>query len=116
MPPSTAPSSRPDIARKRQRWKLHQGKVDPRRLVFIDETWIKTNMTPECNDQRLLFGCEHSGADRLGTHASIRGAHPLAPLLHRCWADPRAGARAPLHSLHSAVSLDGPRRRAGASV
>ena len=36
---------RPDVARKRQRWKTHQGKLDPTRLVFIDETWAKTNMT-----------------------------------------------------------------------
>ena len=28
-----------------QRWKTHQGKLDPARLVFIDETWAKTNMT-----------------------------------------------------------------------
>jgi transposase len=41
-----AEQSRPDIARKRARWKHHQGKIDPRRLVFIDETWIKTNMAP----------------------------------------------------------------------
>ena len=36
---------RPDVARKRLRWKTHQGKLDPTRLVFIDETWAKTNMT-----------------------------------------------------------------------
>lgn len=24
----------------------HQGRVDPARLVFIDETWVKTNMAP----------------------------------------------------------------------
>ncbi len=36
---------RPDVARKRQRWKSHQGRLDPARLVFIDETWAKTNMT-----------------------------------------------------------------------
>ena len=34
------------MARKRARWKAHQGKIDPRRLVFIDETWAKTNMAP----------------------------------------------------------------------
>ena len=34
------------MARKRVRWKAHQGRVDPRRLVFIDETWTKTNMGP----------------------------------------------------------------------
>ncbi len=34
------------MARKRVRWKTYQGRVDPRRLVFIDETWAKTNMAP----------------------------------------------------------------------
>jgi transposase len=28
---------RPDVARKRGRWKTLQGRIDPRRLVFIDE-------------------------------------------------------------------------------
>ena len=37
---------RPDVARKRARWKTHQADLDPRRLVFIDETWAKTNMGP----------------------------------------------------------------------
>jgi transposase len=36
---------RADIARRRARWKTHQGRFDPKRLVFIDETWAKTNMT-----------------------------------------------------------------------
>ena len=36
---------RPDVARRRLRWKAYQGRVDPARLVFIDETWAKTNMT-----------------------------------------------------------------------
>jgi len=34
------------VARRRRRWKAWQGRFDPRRLVFIDETWIKTNMAP----------------------------------------------------------------------
>src|ERR1700730_14783150 len=29
---------RADIDRRRTRWKQHQGRLDPRRLVFIDET------------------------------------------------------------------------------
>jgi transposase len=37
---------RADIARKRARWITWQGRLDPRRLVFIDETWIRTNMAP----------------------------------------------------------------------
>jgi len=38
--------ARPAIARRRAQWKKYQGRLDPRRLVFIDETWAKTNMTP----------------------------------------------------------------------
>ncbi|BAK65775.1 putative transposase for insertion sequence element [Sphingobium sp. SYK-6] len=34
------------MARRRTQWKKYQGRLDPRRLVFIDETWAKTNMTP----------------------------------------------------------------------
>jgi transposase len=36
---------RPDVARRRVRWRKYQGRLDPKRLVFIDETWAKTNMT-----------------------------------------------------------------------
>jgi len=28
------------------RWKKYQTRIDPARLVFIDETWTKTNMAP----------------------------------------------------------------------
>jgi transposase len=37
---------RPDVARKRARWQAYQNRIDPSRLVFIDETWAKTNMAP----------------------------------------------------------------------
>ena len=36
---------RADISRRRTQWRSHQGRIDPARLVFIDETWAKTNMT-----------------------------------------------------------------------
>ena len=36
---------RPDVASRRKRWKARQATIDPKRLVFIDETWAKTNMT-----------------------------------------------------------------------
>ena len=38
--------TRADIARRRQRWRSWQGGLDPGKLVFVDETWIKTNMAP----------------------------------------------------------------------
>jgi transposase len=34
------------VARKRAWWRRHQHRIDASRLVFIDETWVKTNMTP----------------------------------------------------------------------
>ena len=37
---------RPDVARRRAQWIKYQDRVDPSRLVFIDETWTKTNMAP----------------------------------------------------------------------
>jgi transposase len=41
-----AEQQRPDVARRRLSWKKYQGRLDPERLVFIDETWTKTNMAP----------------------------------------------------------------------
>ncbi|WP_157099974.1 IS630 family transposase [Rhodoplanes sp. Z2-YC6860] len=38
--------ARADIARRRKRWRSWQAGLDPRRLVLIDETWIKTSMAP----------------------------------------------------------------------
>ena len=38
--------AREAIAHRRRRWRSWQAKLDPQRLVFIDETWIKTNMAP----------------------------------------------------------------------
>ena len=34
------------VARKRARWRALRRRLDPGRLVFVDETWIKTNMAP----------------------------------------------------------------------
>lgn len=37
---------RPKLKRRREQWIRYQTRIDPERLVFIDETWIKTNMAP----------------------------------------------------------------------
>ena len=48
------------------RWRRYQNRIDPSRLVFIDETWAKTNMTP--------------------THGrSLRGTRLLAKVPHGHW-------------------------------
>jgi transposase len=40
-----AEQDRPDVARARAEWRAKQPDMTPGQLVFIDETWIKTNMT-----------------------------------------------------------------------
>lgn len=47
---------RADVARRRRRWKQHQNKVPARRLILIDETWAKTNMTrlPSSGSKNVL--------------------------------------------------------------
>jgi transposase len=40
-----AEQDRPDVALRRAWWQVQQAGLDPERLVFIDETWAKTNMT-----------------------------------------------------------------------
>jgi transposase len=34
------------VARRRAQWSAYQSRIDAPRLVFIDETWTKTNMAP----------------------------------------------------------------------
>ena len=56
-----AEQDRADVARKRARWKARQGSVDIKRLVFIDETWAKTNMGPVA---RLVFARPPAGGQK----------------------------------------------------
>jgi transposase len=37
---------RPEVARRRAQWAKYQGRVEAERLVFIDETWTRTDMAP----------------------------------------------------------------------
>ena len=72
------------MARKRLRWKAYQGGVDLQRLVFIDETWAKTNMTP-------LRGWAVRGKRLIGK----------APFGHWIEGLPATGSRAdPRHDVH----------------
>ena len=41
-----AEQDRPDVARRRAQWTKYRERIDLSRLVFIDETWTKTNMAP----------------------------------------------------------------------
>jgi transposase len=37
---------RPGLARRRAQWTKYQDRIEPERLVFIDETWTRTDMAP----------------------------------------------------------------------
>ena len=78
-----AEQDRPDIAAKRARWRRHQDKIDPRRLVFIDETWAKTNMTRthgRCpRGQRLHAKVPHGHWKTLTFLAALRADKITAP-------------------------------------
>ena len=51
--PHASEQDRHDVARRREQWQRLQGKVDAKRLIFVDETWAKTNMT-RLHGRRLL--------------------------------------------------------------
>ena len=78
-----AEQDRPDVARRRAQWKKYQGRIDPRRLVFIDETWAKTNMTRlhgrcRCGD-RLVAKVPHGRWHTLTFLAALRWNRIEAP-------------------------------------
>ena len=58
-----AEQDRPDVAERRVAWRAWQIGLDPRRLVFIDETWTTTNMTRlrgwALRGQRLIDAVPH---------------------------------------------------------
>jgi transposase len=71
-----AEQDRPEVARRRAQWKKYQGRIDPRRLIFIDETWAKTNMTRlhgrcRCGD-RLVAKVPHGRWRTLTFLAALR--------------------------------------------
>ena len=74
---------RRDTAFKRARWKAYRDMVDPRRLVFIDETWIKTNMVPlrgwGLRGQRLDARVPHGNWKTLNFIAALRHDRIEAP-------------------------------------
>jgi transposase len=74
---------RPWIARRREQWKKYQGRLDPHRLVFIDETWAKTNMTRthgrSLRGQRLRAKVPHGRWRTLTFLAALRHDRIDAP-------------------------------------
>jgi transposase len=74
---------RPDVARRRTQWKKYQGRVAPERLVFIDETWTKTNMAPlrgwALRGERLIGKVPHRRWKTMTFVAALRHDGITAP-------------------------------------
>ena len=74
---------RADVARRRLQWRRHQNKVTAGRLIFIDETWAKTNMTRlhgRCaKGQRLVAKVPHGHRKTLTFVAGLRCDGIIAP-------------------------------------
>jgi transposase len=76
---------RPDVARRRAQWTRYQDRIAPERLVFIDETWTKTNMAPlrgwaPCG-QRLIAKVPHGRWKTTTFVAALRFDRIDAPCL-----------------------------------
>ena len=73
------------MARRRRLWRRYQGKVAARRLIFIDETWAKTNMTRAhgrcARGRRLVAKVPHGHRNTLTFIAGLRCDGVIAPCL-----------------------------------
>ena len=76
---------RPDVAEQRTQWFAQQTGFDPSRLVFIDETWVKTNMTRPRGraprGERLLDKVPHGHWKTTTFLAALRCTGLTAPLV-----------------------------------
>ncbi len=73
------------MARRRAQWIKYRGGIDPHRLVFIDETWTKTNMVPlhgwaPCGE-RLRAKAPHGRWRTMTFLAALRSDRVEAPWL-----------------------------------
>jgi putative transposase len=80
---------RPDVARRRAQWLHYRPRIDRARLVFIDETWTKTNMPP-------LYGW------------APRGERLKAKVPHRRWQTMTFLAALRLDRVEAPWLIDGP--------
>lgn len=76
---------RPDVAERRATWRVWQLGIDPSRLVFLDETWVKTNLlrpwgrAPE--GTRLVCDVPHGHWKTTTFLAALRVSGLTAPLV-----------------------------------
>jgi len=80
-----AEQDRPDIAERRAAWRVRQAGLAPDRLVFLDETWAKTNMTRprgrSLRGTRLVAAVPHGHWKTTTFLAALRTRGLTAPLV-----------------------------------
>jgi transposase len=78
-----AEQKRRDVQAVRRAWQAAQPRLESSRLVFIDETWVTTNMTPRCGGalkgQRLLGHAPHGHWHTTTFLAALRHDRIAAP-------------------------------------
>jgi hypothetical protein len=71
------------VARRRAQWTKYRERIDPSRLVFIDETWTKTNMAPlrgwAPRGQRIKAKVPHGRWQTMTFLAALRHDRITAP-------------------------------------
>jgi transposase len=76
---------RPDVLEQREAWFEGQLDLDPRKLVFVDETWASTNMTPlygwAPQGERLCAGAPLGSWKRTTFVAGLRLTGMTAPMI-----------------------------------
>lgn len=80
-----AEQDRPDVAVARACWRVLQADLHPQRLVFIDETWVKTNMIRprgrSLQGTRLVAQTPHGHWKTTTFVAALRADGLTAPLV-----------------------------------
>ncbi|MBS0380788.1 MAG: IS630 family transposase [Proteobacteria bacterium] len=80
-----AEQTRADIAAARDAWRGLQRRLKPERLIFLDETWTKTNMTPlrgrSRRSQRLIGAAPFGHWNTSTFLAGLRHDRIVAPLV-----------------------------------
>lgn len=79
-----AEQEREDVASARHAWKQEQANIDPETLVFLDETWAKTNMTRTYGRSligtRLIESIPHARWETTTFLGAMRSSGFIAPL------------------------------------
>jgi transposase len=80
-----AEQDRPDVAEQRQQWREEMSELPVERLVFIDETWMTTNMTRQYGrapeGERLVDAVPHGHWQTTTFIAALRSSGMTAPMV-----------------------------------